>query len=72
MKFEITDKREYKTTHWYVESENDTYNVICQEGDLEDEWFISSDEEGELDRYSEISKELIGMCSSDNSKPSDY
>jgi hypothetical protein len=72
MKFEITDKREYITTHWYIESENDTYNVICQEGDLEDEWFISSDEEGELDRYSEIAKELISMCSSDDSKPSDY
>jgi hypothetical protein len=72
MKFEITDKREYTTTHWYIESENDTYNVICQEGDLEDEWFISSDEEGELDRYSEIAKELINMCSSDDSKPSDY
>jgi len=72
MKFEIIDKREYTITHWYIKSENDTYHVICQEGYLNDEWIISSDEEGELDRYSEIAKELIGMCSSDDSKPSDY
>lgn len=72
MNFEITDKREYKTTHWYVESENDTYNVICQEGDLEDEWIISGDYEDEIHQYSDLGVKLINLCKSDNSKPSDY
>ena len=75
MKYEITEKREYKTTLWRVETKNDTYNVTHQETDFDfddGEWDVHSDEEGFIDRYSEIAKELIDMCSSDNSKPSDY
>ena len=72
MKYEITDKREYTTTVWIVESKDDTYTITCQENDAYWDWYISSAEEGELDIYSEIAKELIGMCASDTSNPSDY
>jgi hypothetical protein len=72
MKYEITDKREYTTIHWTVETKDDTYYIVCQENDLDYEWDVRSEEEGELDRYSEIAKELIDLCNSDNSKPSDY
>jgi len=72
MKYEITDKREYTTTVWQVESEDDTYTITCGENDFDWEWSVNSAEEGELDRYSEIAKELIDMCASDISNPSDY
>ena len=72
MKYEITDKVEYTTTHWTVETKNDTYYVICQDNIFDCDWSVRSEEEGELDRYSEIAKEIIGLCSSDDSKPSDY
>jgi len=75
MKYEITDKREYTTTLWRVETKNDTYTVTHQETDFDvddSEWDVRSEEEGELDRYSEIAKELIDLCNSDNSKTSDY
>ena len=65
MKYEITDKREYTTTVWVIESKNDVYTVTCQENDIDWDWYISSAEEGELDRYSEIARELIDMCEQD-------
>lgn len=72
MKYEITDKREYTTTVWIVESKNDTYTIICGENDFDWEWSVTSAEEGELDRYSEIAKELIDMCAGDISSVADY
>jgi len=72
MKYEITDKREYTTTVWQVESQNDVYTITCQENDVDWDWHISSDEEGYIDRYSDLAKELINLCTSDISNPSDY
>lgn len=74
MKYEITDKREYKTTLWRVETKDDTYTVTHQETDFDfdGEWDVHSDEEGCIDRYSELAKELIDLCNSDDSNSSDY
>ena len=72
MKYEITDKREYTTTVWQVETEDDTYIITCGENDFDWDWHISSAEEGFVDRYSEIAKELINLCTSNISNPSDY
>ena len=72
MKYEITDKREYTTTVWQVESQNDTYIITCGENDIDWEWSVNSAEEGELDRYSEVAKELIDMCAGDISSVADY
>jgi hypothetical protein len=62
MNFEITDKTVYETTRWIIESEDDTYYVLCQEGDLEDEWIITSDNEDEIHRYSDLGRKLIELC----------
>lgn len=72
MKYEITDKREYTTTVWIVESKNDVYTITCQENEVDWDWHISSAEEGFVDRYSEVAKELIDMCAGDISSPADY
>lgn len=72
MKYEITDKREYTTTVWIVESKNDVYTITCQENDVDWDWHISSAEEGFVDRYSEVAKELIDMCAGDISSVADY
>ena len=45
-KFTVTDKVVYRTTHWVVETYEDTYRVQCQEGDISNVWFIESDLEG--------------------------
>ena len=71
MNFEITDKREYKTTHWYIESENDNYNVICQEGDLEDEWIIRGEYRDEIHIHSYLGVKLIDMCKNDKQNEMD-
>ena len=41
LQYVVTDKTVYRTTHWRVETDNDTYFVQCQEGDISDTWFIS-------------------------------
>jgi len=61
-KFEVTDKTVYHTTHWRVETENDTYFVQCQEGDLGETWYIESDEDGPMDTGTELGRELIATC----------
>jgi len=68
-KYVVTDKTVYRTTHWCVETENDTYFVQCQEGDLDmlgvchDEiWYIESDEKGPIDKETELGHELITTC----------
>ena len=61
-KFVVTDKTVYRTTHWRVETDNDTYFVQCQEGDISDTWFIESDLEGFIDNESELGQEIIKVC----------
>ena len=61
MSFEITDRVVYKTTHWTIESENETYHVQCQENDFDDTWYINSDEEGEIDIHTDLGQQLIEM-----------
>ena len=60
--FKVTDKTVYRTTHWRVETDNDTYFVQCQEGDISDTWFIESDEEGFVDIESELGEEIKRVC----------
>lgn len=72
MKYEITDKREYTTTVWQVETEDDTYIITCGENDFDWEWSVTSAEEGELHRHSDLAKELINLCAGDISSVADY
>ena len=44
MSYQIIDRAVYKTTHWTIESEDNTYHVQCQEGMFDDTWYINSDE----------------------------
>jgi len=62
LSFVVTDKTVYHTTHWRVETENDTYFVQCQEGDLDETWYIESDEDGPMDTGTELGRELIATC----------
>ena len=61
-KFTVTDKVVYRTTHWVVETYEDTYRVQCQEGDISNVWFIESDLEGFIDNESELGQEIIKVC----------
>ena len=61
-KYVVTDKTVYRTTHWRVECNDDTYFVQCQEGDMYDTWFIESDEEGSIDPESQLGHDLITTC----------
>lgn len=58
----VTDKTVYRTIHWRVEAENDTYFVQCQEGDISDTWFIESDNAGYVDVESELGEEIKQVC----------
>jgi hypothetical protein len=58
----VTDKIVYCTTHWVVETYEDTYRVQCQEGDISNVWFIESDLEGFIDNESELGQEIIKVC----------
>ena len=62
---QITDKTTYRTTVWTIETEKDTYHVTCQEGELYDSWYITSDEEGEIENDTELGYELIQLCEFD-------
>lgn len=62
LKFVVTDKTIYRTTHWRVETDDDTYYVQCQEGDISDTWFIESDNAGYVDVESELGKEIKQVC----------
>ena len=62
LKFVVTDKTIYRTTHWRVETDNDTYYVQCQEGDISDTWFIESDNAGYVDVESELGEEIKQVC----------
>ena len=62
LKFVVTDKTIYRTTHWRVETDNDTYFVQCQEGDISDVWFIESDNAGYVDVESELGEEIKQVC----------
>jgi len=61
-KFAVTDKAVYRTTHWRVETHEDTYYVQCQEGDISDTWFIENDEEGSVNIESELGQEIKQVC----------
>ena len=63
---QITDKTVYRTTVWTIETEKDTYHVTCQEKDLHDSWYITSDEEGDIDTDTELGYELIQLCEFDD------
>jgi len=62
MKYQVTDRVLYKTIHWMVETSNDTYRVICQEGDFDETWRIESDETGEVDINSDLGQKIIDVC----------
>jgi hypothetical protein len=62
LKFVVTDKTVYRTTHWRVETDDDTYYVQCQEGDISDTWFIESDNAGYVDVESELGEEIKQVC----------
>ena len=62
LKFVVTDKTIYRTTHWRVETDDDTYFVQCQEGDISDTWFIESDNAGYVDVESELGEEIKQVC----------
>ena len=61
-KYVVIDKTIYRTTHWRVETDNDTYFVQCQEGDISNVWFIESDDAGYINVESELGQELIATC----------
>lgn len=61
-KYEVTDSVVYKTTHWTIEGNDDIYHVQCQEDDLFDYWYITSENEGDIDPDSETGTELISIC----------
>lgn len=61
----ITDRAVYKTIHWSIETEDDTYYVQCQEDDIYDTWYISSDKEGSIDNNSELGQKLRSICETD-------
>ena len=61
-KFAVTDKAVYRTTHWRVETNGDTYYVQCQEGDISNTWLIESDNAGYVDVESELGQEIIKVC----------
>jgi hypothetical protein len=65
MVFEITDKQIYRTIHWTIETEEDEYYVQCQEDEIMDFWNIISDNDGTIDRESELGKQLIELCQDD-------
>jgi hypothetical protein len=58
----VTDKIDYVTTHWTVETEDDCYRVQRYDGDMEELWIIESDEEGPIDYESEFGQQLIELC----------
>ena len=60
-KFQVVDKTVYRTTYWRVKSENYTYYVRCEEGDMYDTWYIES-KEGNIDTNTELGQELIATC----------
>ena len=62
MNYKITDKVIYRTIHWTVETENDTYYVQCQEDELYDFWYITSEEDGVIESDSELGQDLIKAC----------
>ena len=64
MSFQITDRSIYKTTHWTIESEDNTYYVQCQEGMFDDTWYIHSDE-FDVNIHSDLGVKLIEMCQFD-------
>jgi hypothetical protein len=64
---QVTDRVLYKTIHWTVETENDTYKivliqVIYQEGDWEETWYIDSEENGDIDINSDLGQQIIDVC----------
>lgn len=65
MNFQITDKVVYRTTIWTIETEEDTYHVQCQEGELYDDWYITADNEGLIDNESGLGQQLLEMCNND-------
>ena len=65
MIFEITDKQIYRSIHWTVETGEDTYFIQCQEDEIMDFWHIISDNDGIIDRESELGKQLIELCQDD-------
>jgi hypothetical protein len=62
LQYVVTDKTVYRTTHWRVETDNDTYFIQCQEGDISDTWFIESDNAGYVDVESELGEEIKQVC----------
>jgi len=63
---QITDKAIYRTTVWTIETENDTYHVTCQEGELHDSWHIVGDMSGVIENDTELGYDLINMCEFDD------
>jgi len=62
MNAQVTSCAVYKTTHWQIETDNDTYYVQCQEDDIYDTWFITSDNEGSIDPKSDLGEFLKSIC----------
>jgi hypothetical protein len=62
MKYQVTDKVIYRTIHWTVEGPDDVYYIQCQEDEIVDFWFITSDNEGTIDAKSELGQELREIC----------
>lgn len=63
--FQITDKEVYRTFNWTVETENESYIVVCQEDQLYDMWAIINGNDEKIDNNSEIGKQLIELCLND-------
>lgn len=62
MKYQVTDRVLYRTIHWTVETDDDTFYIRCQEGDFDETWYVESDNEGDIDINSELGRELIDVC----------
>jgi hypothetical protein len=45
-----------------VETEDNTYRVICQEGEFDETWYIDSDNDGNIDIDSDLGKKIIDVC----------
>lgn len=62
MDYQVTDKVVYRTIHWTIETEDDTFYVQCQEDEILDSWYMTSDNEGSINVKSELGQKLKEVC----------
>jgi len=58
----VVDKVIFRTINWTIESDNDTYHIQLQEDLTNDSWYLTSDEEGSINKSSDLGQLLIKLC----------